>query len=170
MPSLHVCSLSRLAETVASTGARHVVTLINVGTPVERPAAIDAERHLFVGVSDIVDPLDGHVLPAREHVERLLAFVRAWGRTEPLVIHCYAGISRSTAAAFIAACALKPERPEAGIAEALRAASRFATPNRRLIAVADEILGREGRMVAAIARIGRGADTFEGEPFVLSLD
>jgi len=170
MPTLHVCSLAHLHDTVAVSGARHVVTLINAATAVERPASVDQERHLFIGVSDIVDPLDGHILPAREHVEKLIEFVTAWPREQPLVIHCYAGISRSTAAAFIAACALAPHRAEAEIAQALRQASGIATPNRRLVAVADEVLGRGGRMVDAIEGIGRGRDAMQGEPFTLRLD
>lgn len=170
MPTLHVCPLSRLPETVDATGARHVVTLINVGTPVVRPPAIAEADHLFVGVSDITDALDGHVLPDETHVRRLLDFVRAWDRARPLVIHCYAGISRSTAAAFIATCALRPDRDEAEIARELRLASPSATPNRRLVAVADAMLGRDGRMVAAIAAIGRGADAFEGEPFSVTIE
>ncbi len=169
MPTLHVCPLSRLPETVAATGARHVLTLINVGTPLERPAVIDAENHAVIGVSDIASARDGHVLPAEEHVARVLDFVRRWPRETPLVIHCYAGISRSTAAAYIAACALAPERDEDAIAEALRAASPSATPNPLFVAIADRMLGRDGRMVAAIARIGRGADAFEGTPFCLTL-
>ncbi|WP_336489652.1 tyrosine phosphatase family protein [Methylobacterium nigriterrae] len=169
MPSVHVCSLSRLPETVAATGASHVLTLINVGTPMERPAAIRPECHGVVGVSDIVAPLDGHVLPADAHVRQILDFVAAWPREQPLVIHCYAGISRSTAAAFIAACALKPERDEAEIAATLRRASPSATPNRLFVEIADRMLGRNGRMVAAIAEIGRGAEAFEGEPFHLAL-
>jgi len=170
MPTLHVCALSRLPETVATTGARRLVTLINAGTPVTRPPAIAETDHLFVGISDITDALDGHVLPDEVHVRRLLDFVRDWDRAEPLVIHCYAGISRSTAAGFIAACALRPDRDEAEIARELRAASPSATPNRRLVAVADALLGRDGRMVAAVAAIGRGADAFEGEPFSLTIE
>ena len=42
--------------------------------------------------------------------------------------------------------------------------------NARLVAVADDILGRNGRMVDAIAAIGRGADAFEGTPFHLKVD
>jgi predicted protein tyrosine phosphatase len=170
MPTLHVCALSRLTETVATTGARRLVTLINVGTPVTRPPAIAEADHLFVGISDITDALDGHVLPDEVHVRRLLDFVRGWDRAQPLVIHCYAGISRSTAAGFIAACALRPDRDEAEIARELREASPSATPNRRLVAVADALLGRDGRMVAAVAAIGRGADAFEGEPFRLTVE
>lgn len=169
MPTLHVCPLSRLAETVAATGASHVLTLATVGTPVERPAVIAAENHAILGVSDIAAPLDGHVLPADEHVTAILAFVRGWPREKPLVMHCYAGISRSTAAAFIAACALAPERDEVSVADALRAAAPSATPNRLFVAIADRMLGRGGRMVAAIERIGRGADAFEGTPFSLPL-
>src|SRR3954451_25365243 len=106
MPTLHVCSLARLHETVAATRANHIVTLINAATSVERPDTVSADRHLHIGVNGIVDPLDGHIRPAAEHVERLLAFVRAWVRENPLVIHCWAGISRPTAAAFVTPCAL----------------------------------------------------------------
>jgi predicted protein tyrosine phosphatase len=169
MPTLHVCPLSRLHDTVLRTGASHVVTLINQGTLVERPASIAPERHLFIGMSDIVEPLDGHILPGNTHVTTLLDFARLWPRESPLIFHCYAGISRSTAAAYITACALAPERDEAEIALALREVSPSATPNARLVALADEVLGREGRMVAAVERIGRGCDAFEGEPFTLRI-
>ncbi|HZH50475.1 MAG TPA: protein tyrosine phosphatase [Microvirga sp.] len=169
MPTLHVCPLSCLHETVAATRASHVVTLMNLGASVERPATIAADRHLLIRISDIAEPLDGHVLPSEEHVEQLLAFVRAWGRESPLVFHCWAGISRSTAAAYIAACALAPERSEDAIARTLRQASPSATPNARLVALADDILGRQGRMVDAIRAIGRGAEAMEGRPFTLSL-
>jgi len=169
MPTLHVCPLSRLHETVATARASHVVTLMGAGAEVQRPATVAAERHLFIGVSDILEPLDGHVLAAAEHVERLLAFVRAWDRGSPLVFHCWAGISRSTAAAYLAACALAPERDEAAIALTLRKASPSATPNARLVALADDILGRRGRMVESIRAIGRGAEAMEGTPFSLTL-
>ena len=169
MPLIHVTPLSRLAETVAATKASHVLTLINAGTPVVCPDPIAPDRHLFIGVSDIVEPLDGHILPGDAHVRAALAFGRGWDRAAPMVVHCYAGISRSTAAAFIMACALQPDVPEAVFARRLRAASPTATPNARLVAVADDLLGRRGRMVEAARAIGRGADTFEGVPFALSL-
>ena len=87
-----------------------------------------------------------------------------------MVIHCWAGISRSTASAYIAASVLNPELDEVHLATRLRAASPSATPNPRLIALADTILDRKGRMMAAIADIGRGADAFEGTPFELVYD
>ena len=169
MPRLHVCSLALIDAIVEETGARTLVTLLSPGTPVTRPAAITPERHLYLALSDIVDPFPGQVLPDHSHVQTLVDFVAAWDRAEPLLIHCFAGVSRSTAAAFISACALAPERDEMHFAKALRAASPTATPNARLVALADGLLGRKGRMNAAVASIGRGVDCYEGEPFALEL-
>ncbi|GJE55699.1 MULTISPECIES: tyrosine phosphatase family protein [Methylobacterium] len=169
MPTLHACSLARLPETVAATGASHLVTLFTAGTAVRRPPAIEAERHLVLGVSDISAPQADHILPAEAHVRALLDFVRGWDRARPLVIHCYAGISRSTAALYVAACALQPEQDEGAIASELRRASPSATPNRLLVEIADGLLERDGRMVVAIAGIGRGAEAYEGTPFHLAL-
>lgn len=170
MPRIHVCSLSRIGATVAQTGATHLVTLINAATPVERPASIPSDRHLFLGFNDILEPMEGMTPPSEEHVVALLDFIESWDTEKPIVVHCFAGISRSTAGAFITACALRPERDEAEIAARIRAGSPSATPNLRLVRFADDILGRRGRMVAAIEGIGRGHDAFEGHPFSLALD
>jgi len=166
---IHVCSLSRLHSTVKKTGARHVVTLLGVDDQLERPAEVSAQNHLFLRMHDINEPLEGHVVPHAEHVASLIAFVRSWDRGTPLVVHCWAGISRSTAAAFVAACTLNPERDERDIAWAIRRASPTATPNLRIVSLADEMLERDGRMVAAIEAIGRGQLAGEGVPFRLDL-
>ena len=169
MGRLHVCSLAKVPVTVRDTGARSLVTLIDRGTLVARPVEIAADRHLYVSISDIVEAIEGHILPSDAHVAELLEFVRRWDRAAPMLIHCYAGVSRSTAAAFIAACALSPHRDEYEIATAIRRNSPTANPNARLIALADAMLQRDGRMSAAIQRIGRGQDCFEAVPFALEL-
>ncbi len=166
---IHVCSLARLHETVSDTGARHVVTLIKDISLVRRPPGIAADNHLLLDMDDIAAPIDGYVLPAPDHVEKLLDFVTGWDRGTPLVVHCYAGISRSTAGAFITACALNPARDERLIARAIRAASPTAQPNMRLVSLADTRLGRGGRMVIAVEEIGPGRAAFEGVPFRLDL-
>jgi predicted protein tyrosine phosphatase len=167
---IHVCSLSRLHQTVEATGARHVVTLLKDVELVQRPGGIASENHLILGMDDITGPLDGYVAPDDEHVTKLIAFVRDWDRAAPLVMHCYAGISRSTAGAYVAACALNPRRDEATIARELRLASPTATPNFRIVWLADRALGRGGRMTTAIEEIGRGVMAFEGDPFRLDLE
>jgi predicted protein tyrosine phosphatase len=102
-------------------------------------------------------------------VRSVLDFVSVWPRERPMVIHCYAGISRSTAAAYAVACALRPSVEEADLAQELRRLAPSATPNRLFVEIADRLLGRGGRMSAAIAGIGRGAEAFEGTPFHITL-
>jgi predicted protein tyrosine phosphatase len=167
---IHVCSLARLQETIEDTRARHVVSLIGDETTLQRPRGIAPENHLWLRLHDISAPLDGYVLPDEDHVADLLQFVRGWDRRAPLVVHCFAGISRSTASAFASVCALSPHRDEASIAQALRRASPTATPNIRIVSLADRLLGRNGRMTAAIETIGRGITAEEGKPFRLDLE
>jgi predicted protein tyrosine phosphatase len=167
---IHVCSLARLHQTVADTGARHVVTLLKDTDLVQRPECILAGNHLILGMDDITETLDGYVVPADEHVTSLLTFVRAWDRANPLVVHCYAGISRSTAGAFITACALNPNRDEAKIARLIRDSSATASPNLMLVSHADRILGRKGRMIRAVEALGPGLAAYEGAPFRLDLE
>jgi predicted protein tyrosine phosphatase len=167
---IHVCSLARLHETVEEVGARHVVSLIGDEATVLRPDSVAPEHHLRLRLHDISTPLDGYIMPGEDHVATLLRFVRDWDRRTPLVVHCYMGISRSTASAYASVCALNPQRDETSIALALRHASPTATPNIRIVSLADKLLGRDGRMVAAIETIGRGVMADEAAPFRLDLE
>ena len=169
MPRIHVCSLALIDDMVERTGARSLVTLLSQGTRVVRPQTIAPERHLNIAMSDITEAAPGQILPETSHLDQFLDFVRGWDRLHPMLIHCYAGVSRSTASAYIAACLLSPHRDEHEIAQTLRNASPTATPNARFIALADARLDRKGRMIEAIRSIGRGEDCFEGVPFALEL-
>jgi predicted protein tyrosine phosphatase len=166
---IHVCSLARLHGIVEETRARHVVTLLKDVALVQRPHTIAHGNHLVLAMDDISLPLDGYVCPADCHVAELLRFVRAWERAAPLVIHCYAGISRSTASAYAAVCALNPDRDELAVAQELRRASPTATPNMRIVELADQLLCRGGRMIGAIEKIGRGIEASEAQPFRLEI-
>ncbi|WP_274629082.1 tyrosine phosphatase family protein [Arvimicrobium flavum] len=167
---IYVTPLSKLEDTLMRSGARRLVTLLREDADFVRPVVLAPGDHLLLQMHDITEEADGMVAPAAAHVAELLAFVRAWDRSAPLAINCYAGISRSTAAAYIVAAALAPGRDEGELARRLREASPSATPNARLIALADDMLGRRGRMVDGIRAIGRGCDAFEGTPFVLGFD
>lgn len=169
MPRIHVCSLDRLHSTVQETGARDVLTVIKNIDQVNTPQGVEKERHLKLDFADIWQPMAGEVMANADHVEEILSFIRRWDRLSPLVVHCYAGVSRSTASAYIAACALRPDTSEIGWAEHIRQASPTATPNIHIVRLGDAILGREGRMVKAIERIGRGEDCYEGVPFSLDI-
>jgi predicted protein tyrosine phosphatase len=166
---IHVCSLARLHATVDETKARHIVTLLRRSDVVARPSHIAQANHLILSVDDIAAHIDGMTMPAQEHVERLIDFATRWDRAAPMVVHCYAGISRSTAAAFTAACALNPDRSELEIARAIRGSSRTAQPNAAIVSIADGLLKRDGRMIRAIEAIGPAHFAEEGVPFRLDL-
>lgn len=169
MAAIHVCPLAHVHTTLLTSGAEHVISLL---APIDRTPVfpdVAPHRHLLLSLSDITLATPGHVLAASTHVGELLRFVHGWDRRSPLLVHCFAGVSRSTAAAFVALCALDPARPEADHAAALRAASSTATPNARLVALADQALARAGRMTAAVAAIGRGAECFAGGCFTLKV-
>jgi predicted protein tyrosine phosphatase len=101
---------------------------------------------------------------------KLIEFAQLWNGAGPMVIHCWAGISRSTAAAFITLCTLNPGASELAIARRLRNASPTACPNGLLVRLGDAALGRSGRMVAAVGAIGRGLAAHEARPFSLPVD
>jgi predicted protein tyrosine phosphatase len=162
-----VCPLSQVQQLVDEHGARDVVTLLAPDTPHETPRGVAPERHLKLYFHDIVQKLDGHTAPTAADAVKLIGFLESWTRGAPMLIHCWAGISRSTAAAYIASCMFRPQADEMELAGELRRASPSATPNRLIVSLADDVLGRKGRMVKAIDGIGRGADAFEGRPFIL---
>jgi predicted protein tyrosine phosphatase len=167
---IHVCSLAALPATVRVTGASHVLTVMANVDQVARPVSVLPANHLKVSMDDITEQLDGFVAPSDRHIEQVLNFVRSWDRSAPMVVHCYAGISRSTASAFAAACALNPHRDETEIALRIRAASPIAAPNRLIVSLADKALGREGRMLRALDEMGPGAMLAEGAPFRIELE
>jgi predicted protein tyrosine phosphatase len=167
---IHVCSLAALPETVRVTGASHVLTVMANIDQVQRPPSVLEANHLKVSMDDITQEMDGFLAPSQEHIERVLNFVRNWDRSAPLVVHCYAGISRSTASAFAAACMLNPHRNEIEIAKQIRARSPIASPNRLIVTLADKALGRDGRMLRALDEMGPGSMTVEGRPFRVDLD
>jgi len=167
---IHVCSLAALPDTVKATGASHVLTIMAKVDQVMRPDTVLEANHLKVQVDDITEHMDGFVAPTDLHVDQVLTFVRGWDRRAPMVVHCYAGISRSTASAFAAVCALNPHRDEASIARQIRAASPIASPNRLIVSLADKALGRDGRMLRALDEMGPGNMLVEGRPFRLDLE
>ena len=161
-----VCPITKLRETAETVRAARLLSLISIGAEVERPARIAAHDHLVLYFHDIAEPLEGYVPPSETHVAEALRFAAADDR--PILVHCYAGVSRSTAMAFAIACAREAGRDEFELARTIRALSPTATPNRLIVRLADAALGRRGRMVHAVAAIGRGRDAFEGAPFLLA--
>ena len=164
---LAVCALADLDGGLAAHRPDGVVSLLS---PTQEPPSIaGGAPRLALRFHDIAEPTEGLSAMSPDQAAELLAFGAGFGEGATLLVHCWMGISRSPAAAFALACAAAPTRDETEIAQALRLASPTATPNPRLVALADEQLGRRGRMRRAIAALGRGADAASAAPFVLAV-
>ena len=162
MPRLLVTPLSSLAFVLDAHAPSHLISLLSPEHMIETPPGFPAAMHLKLGINDIIDPLEGTAPPAREHVDQLLAFARGWDAKRPLLIHCWAGISRSMASAFTILCDRLGPGCEIEIARAMRERAPHAQPNRLLVIHADEALGRGGRVIWALNSMGPAVLVEEG--------
>ncbi len=160
-----VCPLHLAPQIAKEKRVSHAISLLDPANPFPSLHPLTDAAHLKIGVHDIDELMHGYAAPDAHHVESLLAFAEGWDRAAPMLVHCWAGVSRSTATAFSIACAANPKASEMEIAQTLRAASPTATPNKRIVSLADDILQRGGRMRAAVAQIGRGDLLIESRPF-----
>lgn len=160
-----VCSLSNVPRIAQERRPSRLVSLLDPDSAF--PSEHGAPHHLKLSMHDINDERPDWNAPAHAQIEELIGFVEQWERgAPPILIHCFAGVSRSTATAFVTACVHNPRVDEEAIALALRAASHTAWPNKRIVALADAHLGRNGRMIRAIETIGPG-EIGEAVPFDL---
>lgn len=161
MPRLLISSYASIPDAIRRHRPSHLLTLMDEHVPT--PPEILPERHHRIRVHDIAEPAEGAIAPSSDHITGLLAFTRTWTREAPLLVHCWAGISRSTAAAYILLCDVRGSGYEAAIARELREMAPHAQPNRLMIRHADQILGREGRMIAAVESMGEARIVWETE-------
>lgn len=152
-PALAICGLDEL-DGHQGRGVTHVLSILDPEWP--DPAAFEAFDPHFratLRFHDAIEPSPGVLLPQKADVETILAFGRDAGEGARLLIHCHAGISRSTAATLMILAQAHPHEREDAIAERLVEIRPQAWPNSRMIAFADELLDRGGRLVAATGAI-----------------
>lgn len=150
---LNICGIGELGE-YCGAGVSHVLSILDPQTPEpEAFARFAPHRRTRLEFHDVVLPLDGRVRPARADVERILAFGRECAEhgARHVLIHCFAGVSRSTAAAAILMAASNPGREEETFG-ALAAIRPRAWPNSQMIRLADAVLERNGALSAALRR------------------
>ena len=155
-----ICGLDEI-ERFAGAGVSHVVSLLDPDWPdPDGWAALGPVEHHRFHMHDIVSDMPGWRPPLEEDVERLLEVGDLLARSDVdhLLVHCHFGRSRSTAAALILKTQHHPGR-EGEAAEALLAVRNPLWPNSRMVAYADRLLERDGRLIAAArglyARVAR---------------
>lgn len=161
MSCILVSPLSAIVQTIGTWQPSHLITLLSAEQMIETPDAIAPERHLKLAINDVVDEIQEMAPPRRDHIARLVEFGHGWDANSPMLIHCWAGVSRSMAAAYVILCERAGPGRELEVAQTLREHAPHAYPNSLMIRLADSVLRRNGQMVAAIASIGRGKTVFE---------
>jgi predicted protein tyrosine phosphatase len=157
-----VTPLSALETSIARYQPSHVITLLSPEHMIETPDGFPPDRHLRLGMHDVADTWTSDCAPCADHVSSLIQFGRGWNAQSPMIVHCWAGVSRSMAAAYILLCDRSGPGREYDAAQAIRGRAPHAWPNPLLVELADTALKREGRMIAAAQAIGRGTIVAEG--------
>jgi len=154
---LTICGIPEL-DAHCAAGVTHVLSILDPDFD-DPPAfaAFSPHRRLPLRFNDIIELEPGRLAPARADVERLLAFGRELiDAPDPhLLIHCHAGVSRSTASAALILAQAWPDRPASAVLDAVSAIRPRAWPNLRILEFGDALLGRDGEIVAAVAAIYR---------------
>jgi len=152
-----ICGLDELALH-SDARVSHVLSIMDPDWPVPEVFGTYGEHEkLELRFHDIIEDQPGMTPPQRAQVDELLAFGRDLDREEGahLLVHCHAGISRSSASmALLVAQALPDVHAAAIFAELLRIRPKI-WPNLRIIEMGDAALGRGGALVAAVPRIYR---------------
>jgi predicted protein tyrosine phosphatase len=157
-------------ELVAARTPHRVISILDPDTPFPELGASYAGRHLRLTFHDIHEAAPGLIPVMEEHMTQLLSFLDDWHDSESILIHCHAGIGRSTATCFVARCYRNPSASELAIAHDLRRVAPLSRPNEAVVRLADRLMRRRGRMIDAIRQTGRGlgwVDVNEGIPFEL---
>lgn len=154
-----VCGIDELPGHSAA-GVSHVLSILDPDHPIpDAFGSFGEHQRLELRFFDVIEDDPGSVPPVQAHVEQLLAF----GRTlmdEPataahLLVHCHAGVSRSTASMILIVAQARPDLPAAAIVQEVFRIRAKAWPNLRLIEMGDALLGRGGEIVEAVKDVYR---------------
>ena len=148
-----VCGLDELAGHCEAR-VSHVLSILDPEWPA--PAVFEsfgAHERLELRFHDVIEESPGAVMPSAAHVERLFAFGRALelerGAEPHLLVHCHAGVSRSSASmALLVAQAVPRRSGEEIFAEILQIRPQI-WPNLRILELGDRMLGRGGELIEA---------------------
>ena len=161
-----ICGIEELEGHCAGS-VTHVLSILDPGWPEpESLSRFDINRRLRLRFHDVIESQPGWIAPERWDVELMLAFSRDLGMSKGahLLIHCHAGVSRSTAAATLVMAQTCPDRPAAEVLQEIARLRPRAWPNLRILELGDEILGRHGEIVKAAQAHYRRA--LEREPWL----
>lgn len=143
-----VCALSEVVERCARLRPARVVSLLDPGVPF--PELQGLSGRLCLSVLDVAKAGTPGA-PTRETVESLLRFDALADEGALTLVHCHAGVSRSTAAALLLVARRSGAAALPAAVDWLWRSRDEVDPNVLLLALGDEVLGLPG----SLARAGR---------------
>lgn len=169
---LIICSLQNALDSYRRHRPARVVSLLSEDEETPGFPGCEAARHLKLYVEDESCAATINAA-ARRRAREIIDFVEAWKRDGALsgniLVHCNRGVSRSTAAAYIILCAANPDADESALLKLIRRAAPHADPCPLIISYADEILGRDGRMLDALDDLGPPVAVLSAPPAEIAL-
>lgn len=154
-----VCGIEELTGH-CETGASHVLSILDPDWPIpDAFGGFGVHQKLELRFHDVIEDSGGLIPPRSEHVERLLSFSQDLHAEPPdnahLLVHCHAGISRSTASMALILAQGAPSLSGTEILQEILRIRPKAWPNLRIIEMGDAMLSRDGELTAAAIEIYR---------------
>lgn len=151
---LTICGLDELGLH-RRAGVTHVLSILDPGWP--EPVEFDrwdGPHRLLLRFHDVIDDEPPWEAPGEDHVAVMLEFGRDLAKQKParLLVHCHAGVSRSTASALVLLAQADPERDPGDIVGQIARHRPQAWPNLRIVELGDRLLNRRGALVEAARR------------------
>lgn len=131
----------------------HVLSIIDPERPdLTEFSGFGVHERTTLRFHDIIADIEGQILPTPKHTEAILNFGQAFQSRKDrdaeshILVHCHMGVSRSTAAMLTLMAQADPDEPAKVLFQRLAEVRPQAWPNSRMVAFADEQLGRGGAL------------------------
>ena len=147
-----ICGLDEIAA-FADQDVSHVLSILDPAYP-EPTAFASFPEHVRVTLrfDDIIADVPTMQAPTVEDMRQILALGEsmAGDSVRHLLVHCHAGVSRSTAAVAVLLSQVNPDL-DAEIFDHIYTIRQKSWPNSLMVRLGDSLLGRDGRLVGAMA-------------------
>ncbi|MFQ3361186.1 MAG: tyrosine phosphatase family protein [Alphaproteobacteria bacterium] len=163
-----ISPLSLANKMIDKYNANYIISILSPGESFPIFEGIKDTNHLKLSFNDITSPRKNLIQPSLGHVKNIISFTKKCTKNDTLLIHCYAGISRSTAAALIVYCYYKKDLRADLMATELMSLSPSANPNSLLLKLGDHIIGSSNILSECHKILKKPILTYENKPFTLN--
>lgn len=173
MNRIIISSFAHATQYVADHNPEFILSICDPGSESLVKRGTACKEHCILEFHDVVQvfgsgPYD-YIVPSTTHAATIMEFGRRWDGQGDLLVHCYAGVSRSSAAGLIILATIAPNQI-VDAAKKLRESGPWLWPNDLLIECGDHVLGSNGRLIATAEAMGAARMIGAPRPAILELD